>query len=529
MSHFLFADSIHLHSKNFGSLFSYIESKRISVTFHQAHEGMKSRLGDYVGAPGLLPYRMGLKELDRQQLFDLTHNYKNKPIRLFPLCKAECLAYSLAKSTHWVEEPMGYLSAEIRERALFDRLYDEERDLLLGNMAAARFWINAWQHYFEEHPSGFSHAFGFSGSFIYTRVLMEICSWSRTRMLVLESTFTGRDYYLEERYSPIANRSDIRLQTVRNAKALPTDSLLCARESAKAINKVFSSKNKNVKQPSTADLLAFEEPSRPTLLVIGQVVNDFSVIEQRAGWISSINFYKSLIERALRETDYNIVFKGHPWEHKKTHVQSPLTKGCLESFRESLPSEYRARFVLRENDNLVMLGDFADRVVLLNSQSGIEVALHCGLRPSTFGSPYYGNAGFSDDYRDLDTFFADVKSGRTQALLDLDSFEALKGFLTRFLQYHTVSEFPSGLRRIKEVLEVRAPIMASDNQQEEDETVLDPNVIIIPKYQPQWQKLIRPIVGDKRANQLGTLSRDPVGVIERQVLDRLRRAKLSGN
>jgi len=451
---FLLADDIHIHERNFKPLFRYIEKKGVTVEVHRELRELKGRQGDYSGVTSLEPRLDALRALDREALFARTHPHRLVPLRLFPLARAEALTFALATRGHWHSDPV-----DANERATFDRLFDEDREILIRNMAAAAWWIDLWTEALDRFDVPPTHAFVFSGSLIYGRVLMELCKLQRTRCFVLESSFTGREFYLEERYTPIANRSSIRHRAVRDALRLPEEPIPRMRERAKALQRVHLAANKNVVQPDGADLPRWAEPARPTCLVLGQVANDFSIIEQRSGYLSSIAFYRQLIQRLLDETPYNVIFKGHPWEHKKTHLRRALTKESLAALRDSLPAEERPRLAIREHDNLIAVGNAVDRVVLLSSQGGIELAYYCGLRPSTLGHAFWGGAGFSDDYEHLDALFEDIVSGRTQALLDLDGVEALHDWLTRYLQLHLVTDRTASITQVQRKLEVSPQIL----------------------------------------------------------------------
>lgn len=447
------ADGIHIHSRNFPTLFRFLEGVGAEVTVHEAHDDMKRVLGGYTAfRDRLSPYRTPLQHLSSEQLWLATHELKTTPIRLWDMARSEFLARSLALHDEW------HLGDGLRpnDRELFDRGLQLDRDALVDNLAAAAFWIDALGPLVDGGAP--THAFVFSGSMTYSRVLMEICRFSRTRAFVLETTFTGNEYYCEERYTPIANSSDIRHPAVYASLALPHDPVERLRVVAKALQRVAMAKNKNVTQPAKADLPRFSNPSRPTLLVVGQVVNDFSVIETKGGWLSTIAFYRELILRCLRETEYNVIFKAHPWEHRKAHVGRALTREHLERAVADLPLEFRERVAIREDDNLRALGDASDRVALLCSQAGMELALECGLRPSTFGSPYFGAAGFTDEYGSIDDFLADVGAGRTKAMLDLDGVDALHEFLAKFLQLHAVTVRSSGVSDLHQKLGHRAEI-----------------------------------------------------------------------
>jgi len=498
---FLLADDIHIHARNFGPLFRYAEAKQVQTEVHQAHDELKKCLGNYEGQPAITEARAALPAGDPEALFSLTRTYRRMPIRVFPLVRAECLAFALATREHWHEEPV-----ELEERAVFDRLYERDRDILLNNLAAGSFWIAEWEQFLLQGYFSCTHAFVFSGSMIYGRVLLELCKLSRTRCFVLESTFTGKEFYVEERYTPIANRSDIRLPTVRNAIALPEDPVARMRDRGKAIQRIYLGSNKNVTQPEQADVPVFEEEERPALLVLGQVVNDFSIIEQSSGYLSSIDFYRTLVRRLLEETDYNVVFKGHPWEHKKTHVQRAFTKETLEEFAAALPDGLRRRFAIREEDNIVALGHFVDRVAVLNSQGGIELAYHCGLRPSTFGTPYWGRAGFSDDYASIDELIDDVREGRTRALLDLEGYEALLDWLQRFLQHHLITEQSTSITAFQRKVELLSEV-----------TVM---------LQPKASIPLDPSFRGRTMRKMAKLRRDPKGFFrDAKLIRTLRRLK----
>ncbi|MBX3248540.1 MAG: hypothetical protein KF901_15290 [Myxococcales bacterium] len=450
----LLSDDIHIHRRNFASLFRYFDSSDCRTVTHTGDRELKQAFGDYARfRPRLEPHRRPLENLDADQLYERQSTFKTTPIQLWKICSSEALCFSLATRDHWHQNPVPAGSPDV-----FQRLYDSDRDILLDNLAAAAFWLEEMGRFLDSPSPAASHAIIFSGSMIYTRALMELCRFYRTRSLVVESTFTGHEFYLEERYSPIANRSDIRHRTVRSAIALPDHLVERHRAVAKALQRIDLAENKNVEQPTHADLPEFSDPKRPTLLIIGQVVNDFSIIEQRQGWLSTIAFYRELVTRCLNETDFNVIFKGHPWEHKKIHVRAPKTKLALEQFRTKLPPHLRDRFALRENDNLMILGRATDRVALLSSQAGLELALHCGMRPSTFGTPFFGHAGFSDDFSSIDDFITHVHSTGHSAHLTLAQLDKLHEFLTKYLQYHCVTDRPSGVASIRRRIEGRAEI-----------------------------------------------------------------------
>lgn len=88
----------------------------------------------------------------------------------------------------------------------------------------------------------------------------------------------------------------------------------------KAINKLILSKNKNVVQPSRSGKRVFNNGKR-NVIIVGQVLNDYSIIESHLPYHSSIEIYKDVISDILNNTDFNLIFKAHPWEEKKQIVK----------------------------------------------------------------------------------------------------------------------------------------------------------------------------------------------------------------
>ncbi len=456
MKHFvLLSDDIHIHARNFKPLFDYFQAERAEVVVHDKHGHLKKRYGLYDGCPEIRSYIDQLGRLDNDALLSAHHHYHAQPIPLMDICRSECLAYILATSDQIHREATRF-ETPLEWTNLVDQwLVNNERDAVIQNMAAVMFWIDEWQGFLDNTRRVFTEAFVFGGSPTYMRALMHICRWYKTRVFVLESTFTGNEFYLEERYSPLGNKPDIRLPTVRNSYAIPTDEGLRHRETLKAVEKLLLSKNKNVSQPPPEEFPRFSDPSRPRLLLVGQVVNDFSIIDQQYGWLSTIAFYRELISKVLRHTDYNIVFKGHPWEEKKVHLMRPRT---IEALRELEAGEGAGRFLIRNHHNLSSLGKQVDQVAMLNSQAGIELAFFCGLRPATFGNPFYGGAGFNDEYNSIDIFVEALQS-RRRGHLSLPEFEELQLFLLQYLQYDTVTVRSSGLSQVKQKLARRDEIL----------------------------------------------------------------------
>ncbi len=320
--------------------------------------------------------------------------------------------------------------------------------MLLYNLAAALDWLEFWKAKLPTYSPQPTHACIFSGSLIYTRTLIELLRMTPTRVMVMESYFTGNDFYFEEKYEPVPNNSDLRHAAVYKALPVPADANEYDRERIKAINKVLMGKNKNVQQPENPTPLPFKAGERPLVVVLGQVVNDFSVINYADRGISTVAFYRSLID-ALVRAGCNVVFKDHPWELKKTHVKRPFTRQLLEQWLDTQDEEFRSRVFIDTELDILKLFKACDFACGLNTQSLIEAAFE-GVKPTTFGNAFYGRKGFTHDYdlADVERFAADIKSGRISGTLTLEEVDAFELFLVKSLQKHLVTVNPSGVSMI---------------------------------------------------------------------------------
>lgn len=452
------SDSFHIHERNFPSLFSFMASENITpnILLEKGSDGYNliKALGDYSDISGYLSPLIARYIQNQAKVFaaedaDSLYETKVADLRLWPLCRSELLAYLLTLD-NWQQEVVLK-----DDRAIFDKAWTENRETLALNLSAASYWLHHW---YDRRKELFNNHYCcvFSGSMTYAQTLMELLRRSPTKVFVMESTFTGNDYLFEERYHPIANNMNIKSPTVRTGRRIPAmeDPNQYDREVIKARNKVFSAQNKNVTQPPERTLPLFAKP-RDQILIVGQVANDFSLIEDGFPYVSSIPVYIQMLEKLLEETDYNIVFKAHPWESRKVHLQSPKTFDALAVFIEALEDEKRARIMLVEDVNLHGLINASRYFVTLCSQAGIEAAI-LGLKPFILGKAFYSGAGFTEDCPDIDALVAAVRD--TDGLLNLDGYKKLDRFLVDLLQYNTISVFPSGSKQISKLLRRPSPL-----------------------------------------------------------------------
>jgi hypothetical protein len=313
-------------------------------------------------------------------------------------------------------------------------------------------WIEFWRAKLPGYSPQPTHCCLFSRSLIYTRTLMELLRTTTTRVMVMESFFTGNDYYFEEKYEPVPNNTDLRFDVVYNALTVPDAPMEYDRERMKAINKFILMKNKNVEQPAVSRKLPFTG-ERPVVVVLGQVVNDFSVLGYKSRGLSTIAFYREVIEQLVKVGGCDVVFKDHPWELRKTHVKRPFTRELLEEWLATQPAEVAAHVVIDTEFDIRKLFKQCDFAVGLNTQSLIEAAFE-GLKPVQFGNAFYGRRGFTHDYdlTQVPQFIEDLTQGRIQGGLTLPEFDAFELFLVKALQQHLVSVNPSGVAALAQKL-----------------------------------------------------------------------------
>lgn len=424
-------EDLNVNKRNFLTLYQYLENTETEfhVLLDQGSELFKTAqcFGKYPKQHvRLQPYINGYRYMGCDDLFLL----KKYNINLWRLCRSELMCYLLSKE-EWHENFMLKYSREE-----FDYVYNNYHDDLISNIGAAAYWLDEW-YLKKDVLQKYSCVFMFSGSLIYARSLMEFVRRSATKCYVLESTFSGNQFYLDERYTPIANNPSI----VPLPEAFPGS---IDREIIKAKNKSLNIKNKNVTQPQSRGLLTFGN-NEPTVLLVAQVPNDFSLIEPGFPFSSSISAYKKLIYELITKTRMNIIIKSHPWENHKVHLRNALTYKMLTSFLKSLSEEQQSRVLLVEDFNIYDLFDCSQYFVTFTSQSGIE-ALVRGFRPFVLGNSFYASDEYCCRADSVESLVDKILSERPT--LTLEEYKKFEFFLIRYFQLTTISTTPEGLDQI---------------------------------------------------------------------------------
>jgi hypothetical protein len=442
-------DAFHINKRNFTSLFTYLEKKKnlaeppFLIPANSPNMDLVKAVGVYDREdPRLKPYLQKLEEMEPKDLFSIElHN-----VSVFDVAASEVMARCLPNA-HWHEQPI-----RNEPEIIFAKLIERDLQVLIGGMAAAMFWLDTWYRMRAE-LFNLENVVVFSGSYIYGRALIELLTFSQCRAILLESSFTGNDYFFEERYRPLSNSTILQYRNVWTERrdAFLKLGLAGERETIKALNKIFRMSNKNVVQPDRKPLPP-EFQSGKIVLVLGQVVNDFSMTDGGGAYVNSVAIYRCLISELLRDENVRVIFKGHPWEWKKVHVKGMFTCDAIRADMEAMPPQVRDRLLIVDDFNLRQLFEGCDAVFTLCSQGAIEAAM-MGFKTYTLGRPFYRGFGFTHDFDDPVLAATAYLSLDRPPRLTLSEFEQFVEYLTVLTQFHLASIHPSGEARVGAVLE----------------------------------------------------------------------------
>lgn len=425
MKSFLLSDNIHINEKNFKSMLVYCRERGVQFVVPDIKNMPPiDSFGKYDEArKDIIVWAEKLKKMAQADLFALELH----GINLFEVSRAELLSY-LAVDSRWLGDHYGE-----NLEATFDKAFAHSYHHLILNMAVAGIWVDFWFRKTRSVPR-LRYVGVFSGSLIYSRALLEVMKFTPGRLFVFESFFTGMHFYCEEKYDVIANKSDIRFDTVYKSLPLPKNQFEFEIKAQNCLSQVQKNKNKNVVQPPSANEKFFTN-KKSTVLILGQVLNDFSMLEAGVTGLSSLKIYKDLIDKLLANTDLNIIFKGHPWEHKKHNLHTSVTLNWLKDRCLEGP---RVKYV--DSVSIEDLFKSVDCVVCINSQSGIEAAAH-GFKPIQLGDAFWGRRGFSHDLHTSQIDAAvSIANDETKYRLRSQEYNLLKEWLVRTMESWLVNE-----------------------------------------------------------------------------------------
>ncbi|MGL4562151.1 MAG: hypothetical protein ACRCV0_07710 [Brevinema sp.] len=431
----LFSDNLHLNNKNFASLLSYLNQVGAVITHPNFNNDSICRFGDYSQWKEIVSMSNDMLHLSADDLMNVTF----KGINLFDVSYAELMSKCSTKE-HWINSS----SYGLTKKELIEKLLVNDKDDLLLNIAAAKHWVNYW--FSELASKTFDFIFIFSGSLIYASSLVEIMKGFQGRVFIFESFFTGRHYYCEEKYSHLPNNTDAKFKSQLYSRTAP-GALIDQTRLERGIKESLNTKNKNVSQPTPVRKKLFNNKKK-SILIGGQVLNDFSLLKTGSTGIHSISTYKNLIEQLLDKTDLNVIFKAHPWENKKSNLLTSKTKDFIHSHFSNSP-----RVLIVEDYSIFDLFSEVDYVVVINSQLGIEAALQ-GFKPIQIGNAFYGNYGFTHDINNVDSIVKQINNG-LNGLLSIDEYILLREYLMHMLVDYLVPEDTiAGIAKLKQIFNI---------------------------------------------------------------------------
>jgi len=419
----LFPDNWHFHRRNFKPLFSTLESKDVQHIFEVSRKSWWKAHGNYQSfQKELMAAKVFIEQQDQWQLAS------HIGVNIWDIAKAEFLCNALSQEG-WYQSKVANNSDAVFQKAFLD---PQDKARLLLCLAAAYDWLSFWDQYLSNHAD-ITHVLVFSGSYVYTRSLMELAKQRNLRIFVLEHFFTGNDFYLEERSSPITNNSNIAAEKICDPELYSIDQSFI--RSAYAYSRLRNKKNRNVPNHDSVFCPNWLTKST-TVFIIGQVVNDFSLIETSAKILSSISIYQQLIQETLEKTNANIIFKAHPWERKRAPIFGSITKNVIEQFVSSLSKAHQERIRIVEFEPIHELFKNSDVIVGICSQGLLE-ACQYGFKPVVIGSAFFSNQGFTREYVDVESFVRDLSVGNGWRL-SLFEFQNYETFLKKLFLNHLI-------------------------------------------------------------------------------------------
>lgn len=433
----LISDDFHINERNFSPLYSFIKMKSanvLSFVDNWKENPLNGCVGNYRSLKNDFILHKYQEEIKKNtggfSNIDSLKNYQYYGVKLWLLVKSELSAFTIAE-TYANGEEFPYLSDELFQFHFHNYLED-----LILTYSAACYWIDVYKE--REHELvRCKAAYVFSGSYIYTKVLLEMLQKSAVKAFVIESTFMGISFYCDEQNEYLPNNYLHQYENLRNAaikEAIESINIEDKYDSldylhSKSLNKFMIMNNKNVKQPHPASISRLKDISKSSVLLICQVLNDFSILESKQV-INSIEHYKRIIMEVLENTDFNLIVKTHPWEKNKIHLSTSITLNEMNKFIYGLNDSFKERIYIDEDINIYHLFSNVNSVLTFCSQAGIEAAAY-GKRVIVNNECSYGSAGFTSKYSAISDISSLLINNED---LRVDEYECFLNFLIAFDQ-----------------------------------------------------------------------------------------------
>ena len=378
-------DNVHINKKNFCALFELQDKHLISLESHSELTALKLREGDY-----------------SDQL--LSSNHIDARYESIQVDEDDVLPEFLNFII-----PTAIRNNETTEIEFLKKKYLRHWE---NCKLVAKFWKAYWANYFE--INSYDLIVVFSGCRIYQKMALNLAIEKGIKCFTTEHLFTGNEFFFVE--NDIAPNNISYIKNINAFKYYWPDA-----------EKILARKNnKNVKSSGVATYIAKD---RPVALILGQVVNDYSILCNKTfNKLSAIQVYKDVIKK-LAELDIKIVFKAHPYENEKINIRESLTKNALTKYLND--NDLNDRVEIVENVNLELLYEQANWVITICSQSGLE-ACEWGLKPILLGSAFYDSYGFTET-ANVNDLIPLIRGNLDGLYLNPDEFLRYRQFLSGLL------------------------------------------------------------------------------------------------
>ncbi|MDH6674551.1 glycosyltransferase involved in cell wall biosynthesis [Paenibacillus sp. LBL] len=392
---FYFVDDINFNKKNLGNFLRFTESK-YRYYYNTAFPRLKTMQGNYQ-----LKNISGLKNFKKyEEIFASVtlNNYKGftyKGYIIWDIVKAELKRYLIPR-VYSIDQRFSF-SNEKEDSGRINKLLSQNAtdqslsELLINNYCVAAFWIDYWAAEFNKRKPANVCVFG--GTTIYSRSATLVAQWRNLNVISFEGTFLKKFHYADNASGIITNNHSYS----NRSEWVKLKSLVLTNEQELWLQQEMEKKtNINVVQPSVIskeDIYSSYNinPERKIVLLVGQVIDDYSLTYDLNIYESSIEFYKRVVDFFQLNKKYHLFIKLHPWE--KRNNEDGITKIVLinyikENKYNNVTIEYDVNI-----DSLIEVSEFG---ITACSQAGIEM-LYSGKRVVQAGNAFYGYKGWTID------------------------------------------------------------------------------------------------------------------------------------
>ena len=439
---FYFVDNINFHKRNFNNFISYVE-ENFSYAYNNAYPALKKCFGRYElkkikGLPNFNKYEALFGDLDEKNIEEIK-KISYKGYLLWDIIYAELYAYLIPKMySLFIENKINLEknSTLIEQIQKYRRELEDEtlKNLFFYNFTVGAFWIDYWASMFKKQKINNVCVFG--GTTIYSRAATLVAQWNNINVISFEGSFIKNFHYADNSSGMITNNH----RFADHSLWVRLKGLDFLKEQDNWLTQVMEKRlNLNVVQPNkiTREQLYKKyniDPKKKLVLLIGQVVNDFSVTRDLTNYESTIDFYLEVIKYFAEKKDYHLFIKLHPWENHKQNSTTELSKKVLEK-KVQLEQINSNNYTIDYDINIESLIDFSDIGITSCSQAGLEM-LYAGKRVVQVGNAFYGQKGWTIDVTRPEFLEKAIDIALIHNRLTKDEHKEVKKYIYHLLKNH---------------------------------------------------------------------------------------------